>query len=129
VFERGELAAAAEALEGFTAAPFTPDEAARRAQQLLRFLALVPVEYDRGVEDTRVTLDFEIQEAVAFRAGAAAAFAICATSSPSATPRAPRRRRPPWTGSAGSWASPPSDTTACPRRRRSRPRRSGSRAR
>jgi high-affinity iron transporter len=66
---------AAEALEGFTAAPFTADEAARRAQQLLRFLALVPVEYGRGVDDTRVTLDFEIQEAVAFRTGAAAAFA------------------------------------------------------
>ena len=64
----------ARALDGFTAAPFTPDEAARRAQQLLRFLALVPVEYDRGVDDTRVTLDFEIQEAVAFRTGAAAAF-------------------------------------------------------
>jgi high-affinity iron transporter len=70
-----EPKAAAAALEGFTAAPFTPDEAARRAQQLLRFLALVPVEYGRGVKDTRVTLDFEIQEAVAFRSGAAAAFA------------------------------------------------------
>ena len=66
---------AATALEGFTAAPFTPEEAARRAQQLLRFLALVPVEYDRGVDGDRVTLDFEIQEAVAFRTGAAAAFA------------------------------------------------------
>ena len=66
---------AVAALEGFTAAPFTPDEAARRAQQLLRFLALVPVEYERGVDDTRVTLDFEIQEAVAFRTGAAGAFA------------------------------------------------------
>jgi high-affinity iron transporter len=62
------------ALDGFTAAPFTQPEAARRAQQLLRFLALVPVEYDRGVSGTRVTLDFEIQEAVAFRSGAAAAF-------------------------------------------------------
>ena len=71
----GSVEAATEALEGFTAAPFTPDEAARRAQQLLRFLALVPVEYDRGVSDTRVTLDFEIQEAVAFRTGAEAAFA------------------------------------------------------
>ncbi len=66
---------AAATLEGFTAAPFTADEAARRAQQLLRFLALVPVEYDRGVSGTQVTLDFEIQEAVAFRTGAAAAFA------------------------------------------------------
>jgi high-affinity iron transporter len=71
----GTAEAAADALEGFTAAPFTPDEAARRAQQLLRFLALVPVEYGRGVKGDRVTLDFEIQEAVAFRTGAAAAFA------------------------------------------------------
>ena len=66
---------AVAALEGFTAAPFTADEAARRAQQLLRFLALVPVEYGRGVKGTTVHLDFEIQEAVAFRTGAAAAFA------------------------------------------------------
>ena len=42
-----------QALEGFTAAPFTPEEAARRAQQLLQFLALVPVEYGRGVKDTQ----------------------------------------------------------------------------
>ena len=35
----------------------------------------MPVEYDRGVSGTKVTLDFEIQEAVAFRDGAAAAFA------------------------------------------------------
>ncbi len=62
-------------LEGFTAAPFTQEEAARRAQQLLRFLALVPVEYGRGTDDDRVTLDFEIQEAVAFQSGSEAAFA------------------------------------------------------
>jgi high-affinity iron transporter len=61
--------------EGFTAAPFTQEEAARRAQQLLRFLALVPVEYERGTDDDRVTLDFEIQEAVAFQSGSEAAFA------------------------------------------------------
>ena len=66
---------AVAAIDGFTAAPFTADEAARRAQQLLRFLALVPVEYGRGVKGTTVHLDFEIQEAVAFRTGAAAAFA------------------------------------------------------
>ncbi len=65
---------AVSALEGFTAAPFTPQEAARRAQQLLRFLALVPVEYGRGVDGTTVHLDFEIQEAAAFRTGADAAF-------------------------------------------------------
>lgn len=71
-------AARADALasqEGFTAAPFTQEEAARRAQQLLRFLALVPVEYGRGTDDDRVTLDFEIQEAVAFQTGSEAAFA------------------------------------------------------
>lgn len=65
---------AVASLDGFTAAPFTDDEAARRAQQLLRFLALVPVEYGRGVKDGRVNLDFEIQEAVAFQTGAEAAF-------------------------------------------------------
>ncbi|HEY1276739.1 MAG TPA: hypothetical protein VGF25_17650, partial [Thermoleophilaceae bacterium] len=66
---------AAATLEGFTAAPFTPAEAARRAQQLLRFVALVPVEYGRGVSDDRVTKDFEIQEAAAFHKGGAAALA------------------------------------------------------
>jgi high-affinity iron transporter len=68
-------AAADRATTGFTAAPLTGEEAARRAQQLLRFLALVPVEYGRGVKGDRVTLDFEVQEAIAFRTGAAAAFA------------------------------------------------------
>lgn len=63
------------ALDGFTAAPFTAEESARRAQQLLRFLALVPVEYGRGTDGTTVTKDFEIQEAVAFQAGSVAAFA------------------------------------------------------
>jgi len=79
---RGDAAAGAKAdkaitaaLDGFTAAPFTAEESARRAQQLLRFLALVPVEYDRGTKDDRVTLDFEIQEAVAFQNGSVAAFA------------------------------------------------------
>ena len=62
------------ALRGFVAAPFTAAEEARRAQQLLRFVDLVPVEYGRGVKGRRVTLDFEIAEAVGFRDGAAAAF-------------------------------------------------------
>ena len=61
-------------LTGFTAAPFGPGEAARRAQQLLRFLALVPVEYGRGVSGDRVTKSFEIQEATTFRDGAESAF-------------------------------------------------------
>src|SRR3954451_24610099 len=70
-----DLDRANAALEGFTAAPFTPEEAARRAQQLLQFLALVPVEYGRGVKGTNVTREFEIQEAVAFRTGAVGALA------------------------------------------------------
>ena len=72
---RAARTAVSDGLENFTAAPLTAEESARRAQQLLRFLALVPVEYDRGVSDTKVTLDFEIQEAVAFRTGASAALA------------------------------------------------------
>ena len=62
-------------LEGFRAAPLQPAEQARRAGQLDRFLRLVPIEYDRGVEGTRVTLAFEIQEAISFRNGVAAALA------------------------------------------------------
>ncbi len=62
------------ALEGFRAAPLSEEEELRRAGQLQRFLALVPIEYERGVNDGEVTLDFEIQEAVTFRDGAAQAF-------------------------------------------------------
>ena len=66
--------AADEILSSFTAAPFTPAEEARRAQQLLRFIELVPIEYGRGVAGGRVTLDFEIQEAIGFRDGGESAF-------------------------------------------------------
>jgi high-affinity iron transporter len=62
------------ALDAFTAAPFTAAEQARRAAQLVRFLDLVPIEYDRGTEDGRVTVDFEVQEAVAFQEGTVSAF-------------------------------------------------------
>jgi high-affinity iron transporter len=61
------------ALEGFRAAPLSKEEELRRAGQLQRFLALVPIEYARGIDDGKVTLDFEIQEAVTFRDGAAQA--------------------------------------------------------
>jgi high-affinity iron transporter len=61
-------------LEGFRAAPLSAEEQLRRAGQLERFLKLVPIEYGRGVEDGRVTVDFEIQEAITFRDGAEAAF-------------------------------------------------------
>ncbi len=63
-----------QALSRFRAVPLSQEELLRRAGQLERFLRLVPIEYDRGVEDGRVTLDFEIQEAITFRDGAAAAF-------------------------------------------------------
>ena len=53
-------------LDGFTAAPFTPEEQARRAAQLTRFLELVPVEWDHGTEDGRLTVPFEMQEMTAF---------------------------------------------------------------
>jgi high-affinity iron transporter len=52
----------------------TPQEQARRAGQLYRFLGLVPTEYGRGVKAGMVTADFEIQEALTFRDGAEAAF-------------------------------------------------------
>lgn len=63
-----------EALSGFRAAPLNPAEQQRRAGQLLRFLALVPVEYGRGVRNGVVTTDLEIREAITFRSGAEAAF-------------------------------------------------------
>ena len=75
--DAGVEAAQAEidaALEGFRAAPLSEEEELRRAGQLQRFLALVPIEYGRGVKNGEVTLDFEIQEAVTFRDGAAQAF-------------------------------------------------------
>jgi high-affinity iron transporter len=70
----GPLAKVERTLSGFRAAPLSEDELARRAGQLERFLKLVPIEYGRGVKDGRVTLDFEIQEAITFRDGAAGAF-------------------------------------------------------
>jgi high-affinity iron transporter len=65
-FERARRQVARD-LDGFTAAPFTPEEEARRAQQLIRFLDLVPIEYDHGTEDGHVTIPFELQgEMLAF---------------------------------------------------------------
>lgn len=62
-------------LEGFVAAPLTPEEQVNRAAQLIRFLDLVPKEFDKGTADDRVTIPFEIQEAVAFMDGVETAFA------------------------------------------------------
>ncbi len=69
------LARAESLLEGFRAAPLSQEETLRRAGQLDRFLRLVTIEYGRGVSNGQVTKDFEIQEAITFRDGAAAAFA------------------------------------------------------
>jgi len=63
------------ALGNFRAAPLSPAEQVRRAGQMLRFLALVPVEYGRGVSNGVVKLDLEIREAISFYEGASAAFA------------------------------------------------------
>jgi high-affinity iron transporter len=67
----GEINAA---LQRFRAAPPSPRALQRRAAQLMRFLSLVPVEYARGVRGGRVTIDLEVQEAVAFHRAARDAF-------------------------------------------------------
>ena len=72
-FERSRQAVIRD-LDGFTAAPFTPEEQALRANQLTRFLDLVPIEYDDGTSGDQVTIPFELQEAVAFLEGAQSAF-------------------------------------------------------
>jgi high-affinity iron transporter len=71
-FER-DRRQALRALDAFTAAPFTPEEQARRAAQLTRFLDLVPIEYDHGTDGEHVTVPFELQEALAFTDGAQSA--------------------------------------------------------
>ncbi|MBJ7331985.1 MAG: hypothetical protein JHC95_18960, partial [Solirubrobacteraceae bacterium] len=63
------------ALDGFTAAPFTAQEQARRANQLERFVSLIPIEYRSGTKDGKVTVPFELQEAKAFLDGADSAYA------------------------------------------------------
>ncbi len=73
------LEAAHTALEGFRAAPLSPRERSKRANQTLRFLSLVPVEYARGVSgsagNVNIVKDLEITEATTFRNSAASAFA------------------------------------------------------
>ena len=68
------VSAIEELVSSFRAAPLTEDEQARRAGQMMRFLALVPIEYGRGVKNGEVFLDIELQEAITFLAGANAAF-------------------------------------------------------
>lgn len=68
------------ALAGFRAVPLSDQELARRAGQFVRYLTLVPVEYARGVRDGVVVNDIEVQEALTFYEGAAAAFADMETA-------------------------------------------------
>ncbi len=76
------------ALQGWRAAPLSEKERNKRAAQVLRFLALVPIEYGRGIKTqngiTQVTLDIEIAEALAFWQGAYAALQDLDSSLPPA---------------------------------------------
>lgn len=63
-----------DSLHNFRAAPLSPEEQSRRAGQLIRYLSLVPIEYERGVANGKIIRDLEIQEAITFHAGAYAAF-------------------------------------------------------
>lgn len=76
----------------FRAAPLSPEEQARRAGQLLRYVGLIPVEYGRGISNGRVTKQFEIQEAVTFHQAAQAAFddlhSVLAEADPNVTANA-----------------------------------------
>ncbi|MDB5044213.1 MAG: iron permease, partial [Deinococcus sp.] len=74
------------ALEGFRAAPLSDREVRARASQVTRFLALVPVEYGRGVKldggQAVVAQDVEVHEARTFLAGSTAALADIAPMLP-----------------------------------------------
>jgi high-affinity iron transporter len=79
---------AGASLKHFRAAPLTPEEKARRATQLIRFLDLVPIEYDHGTDDGHVTIAFELQEALAFADGADSALTDLAPTLEKSEPRA-----------------------------------------
>lgn len=61
-------------LQGFQAADLSEKQKLQRASQFTSFLALIPIEYDRGVSGTKVVVPFEVQEAVTFVEGAIFAF-------------------------------------------------------
>lgn len=61
-------------LDGWRAAPLSPEDQARRAGQLMRFLSLVSVEYGRGIRNGQVAVDLEVREAITFRDAAESAF-------------------------------------------------------
>lgn len=63
-----------DSLRDFRAAPLSAAQQSRRSGQMMRYLALVSVEYRRGVSGGQVLRDYEVQEAIAFESGAYAAF-------------------------------------------------------
>lgn len=72
------LAAAQVTVEGFRAAPLSPRERSKRANQTLRFLSLVAVEYSRAAKgeagNVNIVKDLEVTEAKTFRDSASSAF-------------------------------------------------------
>lgn len=64
-----------DSLSGFVAAPLTEVEMSRRAGQMLRFLALIPVEYDRAVRLGTVVNAVEYQDALRYYDNARVSFA------------------------------------------------------
>jgi high-affinity iron transporter len=62
------------ALKGFVAAPLLEPEQAPRAGQMLRLVALAPLEYSRGVSGGKVTDEDEVQEALTALSNARIAF-------------------------------------------------------
>ncbi|MEM8862952.1 MAG: FTR1 family protein, partial [Chloroflexota bacterium] len=72
---QNSIAAIESKIENFRAAQLSEAELVRRTGQMIRYVSLIPVEYERGVEDGEVFIPFEIQEAVTFMKGAQAAFA------------------------------------------------------
>ena len=106
-------------LEGFTAAPLTPDEQVNRASQLTRFLDLVPKEYDKGTADGRVTIPFEMQEAVAFMDGVEAAFSDLEPVLLDRDPAAVANDRGGLRGAARRTSTTPSRASPSPTRRSS----------
>ncbi|MEM7331136.1 MAG: FTR1 family protein [Chloroflexota bacterium] len=72
---QANVTAVQASVQNFRAAALSTDELVRRTGQLIRYISLIPVEYDRGVENGEIFIAFEIQEAVTFMGGAQAAFA------------------------------------------------------
>jgi high-affinity iron transporter len=55
-----------DALTGFNAAPLTDIELSRMAGQMMRYLTLVPLEYDKAVENGQIINNEQYEEAVSY---------------------------------------------------------------